>query len=175
MAMMIRIPLDSFMIDDAKRRAEKLGSLDFSILRGNGNLTGMLGEVALSKFLGCPIDNTSHYDIPYNGYKLEVKTKLTTVVPNKTYEGSVAASGSRQTCTHYVFTRALWPRGGSGYTDVYIMGFIERLKFFEESTFIKSGDVDPTNQFMASVDCYNIEYSRLDPILNLFGNSYETI
>jgi hypothetical protein len=52
---MISLPFSQEMIDSAKLKANSLGSINNSILRGAGNIAGYLGEEALAAYIDADI------------------------------------------------------------------------------------------------------------------------
>ena len=92
-------------------RAKKLypfNDLKGSITKGVSNIYGALGEVIiydLSKKNGLNVDFTStyDYDLIIENYKIDVKTKRTTVTPKPNYLCSISAFNTRQECDFYFF------------------------------------------------------------------------
>lgn len=151
----IRITEDIFK--KAKKRAKELGVLNNSITSGKGNLVGMLGEELIKEKLEGEILNTYDYDIVLeNGYKIEVKTKKTSVAPLPHFECSVASYNTRQKCDFYAFVRI----------DVekklgWILGFYPKDYFYKDARFHKKGEMDGSNNFRFKADCYNLPIQKL--------------
>lgn len=146
----------------ARRKAEDMGRLNKSIMRGEGNLAGFLGEECVKKYLGMELgteENTYDYDLIYLGERIDVKSKRTSVVPRSNHECSVAALNTRQNCDYYVFTRVLYD--GDIPKKVYIMGFMKKGDYYDKARFLKKGDMDGSNSFIVREDCYNMFYSDL--------------
>jgi hypothetical protein len=140
----------------SKIRAEELGVLNQSILNGNGNLTGCIGETVVAKYLGTDITGNYDHDIVWNGLRMEVKSKLTSVYPKKEYECSVAAANPNQKCDLYVFTRV--------HVDMdtaYILGYITKEDFFRKADRLYKGMVCGSNGFVVRENCYNVTISDL--------------
>jgi hypothetical protein len=91
----------------AREASVKLGVLRNSIRSGEGNLFGFLGEYITQAAIGATLNNTLDWDLKLNDLKIDVKTKATTVVPQTTYDCSVAKFNTTQKCNIYVFTRIL--------------------------------------------------------------------
>ena len=71
----------------AAERSEKMGVLANSYTRGAGRMTGMLGEIAVDKFLGEAVSHcgeaSKQYDlITKSGISIEVKTKKSRSIQN---------------------------------------------------------------------------------------------
>ena len=106
---MEKIKITNLMLIKARQKSIELGKLKNSILNGNGNFAGFLGEFIVAKKLtNGRIRNTYNYDIELNsGLTVDVKTKQTTVNPLPNYDCSVAKYNTKQTCDIYCFTRIL--------------------------------------------------------------------
>ena len=103
---MIKVDITEDMLKKATFKAVSMGNLNNSILKGDGNLTGFLGEQIALTVLGGEGKNTYDYDlITPNGTKVDVKTKKTTVEPKPFYDCSVAAFNIKQKCNLYCFVR----------------------------------------------------------------------
>lgn len=156
----IEVPITADMIARAQFKADEMGELRNSIRRGQGNLAGFLGEeVVLSAWGGSSSHNTYQHDIEFEGTTFEVKTKDRTVRPRIDYEASVANYNARQKADFYVFTSLL--RVGLEYKTGFIIGIYSKADYITYSTFLKKGDVDPSNGWVVSADCYNLRYSDL--------------
>src|SRR4026207_528437 len=102
---MVEIKVSPAVRRKAKTKARKLGPLKNSILRGKGNVYGMIGEIIVADYLKANLDNTFDYDIVKNETRLDVKTKTCSSVPKPEYECSISASNTEQDCDYYVFVR----------------------------------------------------------------------
>jgi len=165
---MIEVLIDDNMMKIAKKRAEELGQLRNSITRGEGNLAGILGELAINKVLGGEIKDKRNFDIVFeNGIKIDVKTKRCKSKPEEHYECSVSDYNTSQKCDKYVFVRIL-----NDYSKAWILGCIDKNVYYEKAVFIKQGQIDRSNGWRAKCDCWNLPISSLDPIdtLNLLSS-----
>jgi hypothetical protein len=153
---MISMIISTEMIEAAKAASEAMGKLRNSITSGEGNLAGFIGEEMVASFLGAKRDNTYDYDLIFNGIKIDVKTKRTTVVPQDHYECSVADFNTKQNCDWYVFTRV-----ANDASRGWILGFLPKAEFYERAAFRKAGELDTANNFVFKADCYNIPISML--------------
>ena len=101
--------------------------------------------------------NTYDYDILVDGYKVDVKTKQTTVKPKPFYECSVANYNTRQLCDVYAFVRVLKDLSKGWY-----LGSIKKQDYFSKAVYLRKGDIDPSNNFTVRADCYNLRIQELD-------------
>ena len=148
------------MYETAKWRAEELGKLNNSIRQGRGNLAGLLGEEIVIETLPNSHRQMSYdYDITYQGMRIEVKTKDRTVFPRPEYEVSISGYNSTQNCDLYVFVSLL--RRGDTYTDGWIVGSLTPTEFYDKARKVSKGCIDPTNNWRAKCDCYNLPISYL--------------
>lgn len=158
----IEVVVTPEMMQRAEAKAEEMGELRNSIRRGQGNVAGFLGEeVVKSVFAGSAEQNTFQHDIVFEEVSFEVKTKDRTVVPSLGYEASVANYNTRQRADFYVFTSLLRNKASKCYEKGYVLGIIEKTEYFDKATFLQKGDIDPTNGWMVSADCYNLPYAAL--------------
>lgn len=156
--MIIETKLTNQQIASAYRKAESLGSLRNSILGGAGNIIGYLGEEIFSHIFSGIIEDTFDYDVRINEFKIDVKTKETTVKPEDHYFATVADFNTKQNCDFYYFCRIdLKKKIG------YLLGGLPKNEFYEQALFYREGDIDPTSKqgWKFRADCYNIEISKL--------------
>lgn len=155
---MIEVLITEDMFQSATQKADDLGRLKNSIMQGQGNLTGFLGEEVALLIMGGELTNTYDYDlIDKKGAKIDVKTKLTKVKPRDYYECSVAAYNIKQRCDVYAFVRV-----ATDYSKAWFLGTKQKESYFQEATFKKKGDVDPSNNFTVRADCYNLPINKLE-------------
>ena len=154
---MIEVKITDSHIDRAKGLAEELGQLMNSITKGEGNLAGFIGEVVVSDFTGSSHSNTYDYDLVLpSGKTVDVKTKRTNYPPKDYYDCSVASFNTKQNCDYYSFVRVK-----NDLSSAWILGFYEKLLYFQDANFHKKGEFDPDNRFTFKADCYNIKISKL--------------
>ena len=164
---MIEIQIQQEQIDKAKKLYD-FGCLNGSITKGKSNIYGALGEVLIFDFFkdkGLDVDFTStyDYDLIIESYKIDVKTKRTTVKPKDFYLCSISNWNTRQKCDFYFFVRIL-----ENLKTGYLLGFKSKSDFFKESTFNKKGSPD-INGWTFKDDGYNLKISSLYKF-----NRYET-
>jgi hypothetical protein len=158
---MLCVDITSNMIVEAESMSKKLGVLNNSIRKGEGNLAGFLGELSFLKaFPKTQKIDSYNFDIKVGNYSVEIKTKDRTVPPQLYYEASIANYNTRQKADYYVFISLL--REGKSYKKAFIMGFIEPNEYMGKSIFLKKGQVDPSNNWTVNADCWNLPYSKLN-------------
>ena len=154
---MIKVNITEKMLNAATVKAVSLGNLNNSILKGDGNLVGFLGEQIALSVLGGTEKNTYDYDlVTDNGTKIDVKTKKTTVEPREYYDCSVAAFNIKQKCNHYCFVRVK-----DDYSCGWFLGVYPKEDYYKDAVFLKKGDIDPSNNYTVKADCYNLKISKL--------------
>ncbi len=164
----IELPVSDETRRIAYSKSDEMGKLNNSILVGKGNETGFIGEEVVKKYLK---DNSSReliegnhydYDFIFNGLKIEVKTKYTTVQPKSQYDCSIANFNPNQKCDFYIFARVheFWEKA-------WILGYMGKDEYFKQSIFMKKGDIDPSNNFTVKADCHNVKISNLHDIRDL--------
>jgi len=95
------------------------------------------------------------YDLSINNFRVEVKTKRTSVTPQPHYWCSVPALNTKQDCDYYYFTRV-----SLDYRRCYLLGYLPKEKFFAISVFMKKGDLDG-DHFTIKEDCYSVPVGDL--------------
>jgi hypothetical protein len=158
---MIELDITEEQASKAKELAKDLGTLNNSITRGQGNLAGFIGEVAVADYIGASHANTYDYDLVTADNKtVDVKTKRTNYPPRDHYDCSVAAFNTRQKCDYYAFVRVK-----NDLTKVWILGFYDKRKYFQDAKFHTKGEFDPSNNFTFKADCYNMPIKSLQGTL----------
>lgn len=89
-----------------------------------------------------------------NGSRIEVKTKRTTAPPQGNYNCTVADFNIHQDCDYYIFVRIM-----DTLEKGWILGMIDKDKFFKKAKFKRQGD--PEEGFIFKADCYNLEIQNL--------------
>ncbi len=159
------VDITSDMVAEARQLANSIGRLGNSITKGDGNLAGCIGEVAVRDFLnssygsGASIAGDYDYDlITRKNQRIEVKTKRCTSVPQPHYECSVAMFNHTQNCDFYVFTRVSSDK-------VYLLGFLPREEFTQKAKRMIKGQKDRNivngQHFKFHADCLNVKISDL--------------
>ena len=155
---MKEITVSKDMVNKARAKATEMGRLNNSITGGQGSVAGFLGEEVARLIMGGSEENTYDYDLKLdNGYTVDVKTKRTTVPPKRYYECSVAELNTKQKCDYYAFVRV--------YKDLHtawFLGVYPKSAYYKDATYLKKGDVDPSNNFTVKSNCYNLPISALE-------------
>ena len=165
---MIEVEIDKFLLKMARQKAEEMGKLNNSITKGDGNIAGFLGEFIAAQEIGAEISNTYEYDLLVGPTTIDVKTKRCTSKPRDFYECSIAAYNTKQKCDVYVFTRLLWLKAmPKAWERGWLLGWLPKKEYFEKATFLKKGQVDPSNNYTVKADCYNLKISCLNDMESL--------
>tara|TARA_B100000287_G_scaffold226776_1_gene213903 strand:+ start:733 stop:1221 length:489 start_codon:yes stop_codon:yes gene_type:complete len=158
---MIQVNITDDMLLKAREKAIEMGRLHNSILRGSGNMSGFIGEQIALHVLGGKWENTYDYDMQVNGLRVDVKTKQTSVEPKPFYECSIAKFNTKQDCDAYAFVRVL-----NDFSVGWFLGVLTKKEYFDKATFLKKGEVDPSNNYTVKADCYNVRIDQLGEKLN---------
>lgn len=159
---MIELQPTQEQIERAKKKFP-FGILKNSILHGDGNFIGALGEIVVVDYYqrlygdAVKVYNTYDFDFIVNDCTVEVKTKKCTCTPQNSYNVSVSNSNTKQLCQYYCFVRVL-----SDYSKAWILGFIPKKKFYDIATFNRKGEFDPQRpEWTFKDDCYNLPINQL--------------
>ena len=164
----VEAPFTEEMIASAKAKAKNLGKINNSILKGKGNFAGYLGEEIVASYIKANIisndegEEKYNHDLVKDGQSIEVKTKRRTVPPKDFYDASVAGTSRHQNPDLYVFVSIQFQ--GSKPVKAWICGQKDSTAYFKQATFYTKGEVDPSNGWKVSTDCYNLPYEDLDRV-----------
>ena len=169
---MIQLSFTKNDIIAANNLANKLGQLNNSITNGGGNFSGFLGELVLARYLNIEFNekrNVYNHDLIYLGKTIEVKTKRRTQDPSLYWDVSVASTSLHQRPDIYAFMSITFKEfkktsGQRVYDEplkIWLCGFYDAKKYVDEAQFIRKGSLDPSNNFRAHVDMYNLKISKL--------------
>ena len=154
---MIEVVVTPDMLLRSVERAKDMGHLNNSITRGQGNIAGFIGEEVAAAVLGASVQNTYDYDLIMDeGTTIDVKTKRTSVAPKEHYECSVAALNTKQRCDYYAFVRV-----HNDMHTAWFLGVYPKSEYMRDASFLKKGDIDPSNNYTVKSDCYNMAISSL--------------
>jgi hypothetical protein len=159
---MIEVKITEEMKQRAWRKAREMGKLNNSITKGEGNISGFIGEEVANSLIEGVVTNTYDYDITSGDQQLitwDVKTKRCTSPPRDYYDCSVAAFNTKQNCDRYVFVRVMFTKNRWG--PAWVLGWYDKNKYFKDARFLKKGQIDPDNNFKVKADCYNISIKDL--------------
>tara|TARA_Y100000004_G_scaffold188559_1_gene242859 strand:+ start:605 stop:1210 length:606 start_codon:yes stop_codon:yes gene_type:complete len=186
----VRIDWDDRMVTRAQNKAKKLGKIKNSILRGGGNAAGYLGEEAVASYIGANITScdkgSDKYDydiVARDGRRIEIKTKRRTVScidgdgnDRGNYEVSVAKTSVHQRPDLYIFVNIHFELIEYNFVNgrkvkqykkiknIEILGQMEPEDYFSEAWLVQKGDHDPSNDFTAHADMYNLYIKDLEPL-----------
>jgi hypothetical protein len=151
----------------ASERSEGMGILPNSHLRGAGRMYGMLGEIAITKYLDnidyCGNDSKSYDLKTESGTTIEVKTKRARSIPKPNYVASVEKKKSHMFENDlFVFLRA-----HDSMTRLWLLGWILTKSFKRRAVFKKAGEPDADSGFTYRVDGYHIPIQKLKKISDL--------
>jgi len=155
---MVEIKISALIKKQSEIQARKLGPLRNSILRGKGNVYGIIGQKLVAQYLKASEDDTFDYDLSKNETRLEVKTKTCSSPPKPEYECSISAANIKQDCDYYIFVRV-----HDEMKLAWILGAISKKCYFKYARFCKEGEVDEKSKlgWRFKADCYNLPISKL--------------
>ena len=162
---MIEVPISNEMLIEARRKAQQMGELKGSMMKGDRNLTAFLGELAAQKVIGGKTDNTYDYDISMpSGKTVDVKTKKVKYIPKDYYDCTIFGDKAsvNQACDYLLFTQVL-----TDLSSVYVLGGYNKKKFLQDAQFKKKGSVVGTNNLTYKRDNYVMQIKDLLPMESL--------
>lgn len=157
----IEVDVSERVREQAREAARKMGSLDGSILKGEGNLASCIGKIVVAEYLEveCHIESQS-YTLMYGGRRAAVKTTQSKGCPDTSFEAKVPKLNAKnQGCEIYIFVRVSYD-----YKKAWILGWYPKERFLEDAEEVEVGDFDPTNKWRASAACYTMDISELAPL-----------
>ena len=144
----------------AHERSCAMGILPGSYMRGLGNLTGCLGEIAVnaylprSRYVGNDIFT---HDIVYKKQKVEVKSKTCSGQPKPQFNAFVNCKEDKiHENDVFFFTRVR-----RDLARVYLVGWLSTPTLLDEATYRKVGEVDEEG-FIFKSNGYQILISELN-------------
>ncbi len=166
------IPHTPEMIKSAIHKAEALGSINNSILKGGGNMAGYLGEEAVAAFLGADVVSNDegvakyNHDLLLDGKRIEVKTKQRKVAPLQEWPVSIAKTSKHQKPDLFMFVSLEFDKvlDIDHLKHVWLVGQKTPEEYFQEAKFLSKGTKDSYNGFIAHVDMYNLPMNKLDKV-----------
>lgn len=159
---MIKIEVTPEMREKAKEKALEMGVLRNSIMKGERNEVGFLGEEVVLKYLrrkGC---NTKDYDLLFKGKHYDVKTKLRKDDPKPEWDCSIAAYNTVQKCDGYIFVSLVKDQNYA-----WILGYMPKEEYFSRATYWPKDKYDPSNGYKVRASCYNLKIKDLKDIQEL--------
>jgi len=151
--------IDDQTIELAKNWSDFQGNR-FSIRTdGTKMISSNLAEIVFSKTYPQATrisDSDYHADFVIKGKRVDVKCKERTVLCKEFYEVSVEARQIEYNADWYMFYSY-----NSKERVMEFLGGIEKSDYIQKAVLYKKGDIDPSNGWKVSVDCYNLKISEL--------------
>ena len=158
---MIEVKITEDMKKRAWAKSREMGVIKNSIMKGDGNIAGFLGEEVANVVIGGIINNTYDYDlVSEDGIKYDVKTKRCTSPPKPYYDCSVANFNTKQKCDRYVFVRI--ENKNKRWGRAWVLGWFTHDDYFKKARKLTKGQKDPSNGFIVRADCHNVAISELN-------------
>ena len=158
---MIEVKITEDMKKRAWAKSREMGVIKNSIMKGDGNIAGFLGEEVAYVVIGGIINNTYDYDlVSEDGIKYDVKTKRCTSPPKPYYDCSVANFNTKQKCDRYVFVRI--ENKNKRWGRAWVLGWLTHDDYFKKARKLTKGQKDPSNGFIVRADCHNVAISELN-------------
>lgn len=160
----VEIPVTAEMLAFAKEKARKMGVLNqHSMMKGERNIEGILGELAALKFLPQTIA-TDNYDNDLRIGKLtiDVKTKRLTNKPRLEYDCTVYGYNPNQNCHLYLFAGVK-----ADHSKVWLSGFLAKHIFYQKAQFCPAGSQRPLGagkMLTYREDNYVVQVNQLNKI-----------
>jgi hypothetical protein len=159
---MIEVEITKDMIELALERAAQVPLLRNSDTQGHGTKIAALSDLMVQKVWGGRIMSDKSYDFDWISPKLflfEIKAKERNVVPEPWHNCTVKEYNTNQRCDYYLFTSIF-----GDYSRGWILGYIEKKKFFENARLFKKGEIDPDprgDRYAFPSNCYNLKIEQL--------------
>lgn len=159
------------LLDAAQERAEKMGTLNWSMRGMQASQVGALGELIGMEYYASlnvlfeEVYSTA-FDLKFDdGRTLEFKTKERTVPPLETYDCTAPEyNKAHQKPDEYLFL-SLLSTGKSDdirrFTKGYVLGSIASVDFNAKAQYWKRGQIDPSNGWRTTIDCWNVPITNL--------------
>lgn len=152
--------IDDLMMNRAKEWAEYFVNNHSIRIDGYNIVVGSLGEIIFNDTYteAKRISNIDFQaDFIWNGKRIDVKTKDTTIDPKPYYEVTIPSYQLYNRVDYYFFyyfnrvSKTIWS-----------IGWLPKKRFFEVARFMKKGDIEPFNNWTISEDCYIAKISDLN-------------
>lgn len=155
----IEAPITEEIIRIARNKAVQTGILKGSIRKGEGNTVGFIGKELVKAVLGI---ETGTNELVIDGKKYRIRAKETSKPPKESYDCSITEEDIKDPCDFYIFSRIK-----SDYSKGWILGYISYEEYKKKAVFRKKGEIDPSNNHVATNNCYNMKISELKNIKDL--------
>ena len=159
---MIEIELTKDDVSRCQLKAKEIGELNNSITKGEGNLSGVIGEYVVHRYLkDSEWKNTYDYDLIHGDKKIDVKTKRSKFKPLDGYDVAVAETSQHQECDEYIFVTVL-----NDASKAWIVGRMGQKEYFSLARKMERGQLDLSNGFKVKSNCYNMQIKELNEVNN---------
>jgi hypothetical protein len=127
---------------------------------GDNRKAGNFAEIIFQKMYPHALrisDVDQNADFLLRKKRIDVKTKVRSVDPQDFFDASVEKRQKLFDVDFYCFFSF------NSKTEVMsYCGWISKAEFFDRAAVVKQGDLDKTNNWKASVDCFNLRYDCLN-------------
>jgi len=145
---------------------------DRSMRGKEANLVGAYGEIVVYNYLQSiglnpEFAHKTTHDIELEGCTIDVKTKERTVAPRSYYDCTVPAyNHSHQRPDLFVFVSLLAKQktGNRRFEKAWILGLISYNDLTNKAKHWHKGEIDPSNGWKATINCYNVQISDLESL-----------
>ena len=172
----LEVPIQH-LLQEADKRAREEGELQYTMRGLRAQQAGKLGELIGEEHLRrCNVPYEPHFTTEFDVIfynmgereKLEFKTKERTVVPREDYDCTAPAYNKEfQVVDRYMFISLVSKDRNSDdisrFTRGFILGSMHSEAFNEKAVLWKTTDMDQSNGFVPTVDCWNVPISALQP------------
>lgn len=159
------LPIDYALMVEARREADEIGALPGSILKGKGNLAGIVGELIIRDYTGGirPKPFSIDYDlelVQHDNSKADVKTLQTSLLTvDERFVAAIPNWNLAQKCDSYIFCRVNLARARA-----WVLGWIPSEEFHEKRSLHKKGTEDDDNPNGYREDTWTIPIRQLNSI-----------
>lgn len=158
----LKVEITSEMVAEAEKRNKE----NWEIYHNTGTLLtekteyirkfGYLGEAIVCRsFPKLKYTETPTHDLEFNSFRFEVKSKSCNTMPKDNYTASVMAYQKDRELDYFIFTRII-----QNCTYGWILGWITKERFFEDSKLIRKGTKN--KNFTVDNDRYCIKIGELN-------------
>jgi hypothetical protein len=154
----IEVIITDEMLVEARRKATEMGQLKGSMMKGDRNIIGFLGEIATQSIIGGDFHNTYDYDIMTpSGKTVDVKTKKINYPPKDYYACNIFTANEKQACDYLVFAFV-----HTNLEKAWVAGYYGKKDFLKDCDFIPKGHV-ADNGLKFKRDNFEMKVSQLKP------------
>lgn len=159
---MIEVNITDNMLIEARAKAKEMGQLKGSMMKGERNVIGFLGEIVTQSIIGGEFHNTYDYDIMTpSGKTVDVKSKRINYPPKDYYACNIFTYNEKQDCDYLVFCFV-----HSNLDKAWIAGYYNKKEFLKDCDFVPKGQVMGSG-VVYKRDNYELKVSQLKPTSQL--------